>query len=206
MINHFIPLTRDQLLDNPTEQFRRWFHDAERSMGVELAESMCLSTIDAAGFPDGRIVLLKAFDDRGFVFYTNSHSAKGRSLAAVSKAALTFYWGTLNRQVRLQGMVGRVADEEADAYFRTRPRLSQIGAWASDQSDVLEDRILLDRRVEEYSDKFEGMDVTRPPHWTGYRVAPFKIEFWQAHPNRLHDRFVYRKDAQGEWDVVRLNP
>jgi pyridoxamine 5'-phosphate oxidase len=199
-------LSRGSLPLDPIDQFNRWFQEAVSAIGQEGAEALCLSTVDSTGFPEGRMVLLKKVDAQGFVFYTNMHSAKGHALNATPKAALTFYWGPLQRQVRVQGLVNRVPEDEADAYFKSRARLSQIGAWASEQTHNLESRALLDQRVEEWTKKFEGQDVPRPAHWTGLRVTPLKIEFWQGRPNRLHDRFLYRKVADNRWEITQLYP
>ena len=198
-------LTEADLNPDPIAQFDRWYDEARTASGLEAAEAACLSTIDPTGFPDGRMVLLKAFDVRGFVFYTNMHSVKGRSLAKVPKAALTFYWSAQERQVRLQGHITPVASAEADAYFKTRARLSQIGAWASDQSAPLPDRAALDRAIDALQKKYEGKEIPRPPHWSGYRLEPIKFEFWQARPNRLHDRFLYTRDGS-RWELQRLYP
>ena len=196
----------DHVLPDPVAQFALWFSEATACKAIEIPEAMCLSTVGAEGFPDGRMVLLKEFSPSGFVFYTNLGSQKGRALERVAKAALTFHWPALERQVRIQGTTQLVSPAEADAYFATRPRLSQIGAWASEQSAVLPKREILDQRVEEWSKKFAGQPVPRPPHWTGVRVEPIRLEFWQGRANRLHDRFLYRKDASGRWQVQRLFP
>jgi len=167
---------------------------------------MCLSTIDRDGFPDGRFVLLKGFDERGFVFYTNAESRKGLSLAECPRAALSFYWEPLQRQVRIQGVVEQVSGSEADEYFASRLRLSRIGAWASQQSRTLPERSVLLKRVREYQEKFRGKDIPRPPYWTGYRVLPLRVEFWQLRASRLHDRFLYERDAAGAWRITRIYP
>jgi pyridoxamine 5'-phosphate oxidase len=166
---------------------------------------MSLATIENGGQPSVRIVLLKAFDEQGFVFYTNYEGRKGRQLLAHPKAALCFYWPPLDTQVRIEGTVTKVADEEADAYFATRQRLSQIGAWASRQSETLETPTILDERVARYEKEFEGRPVARPPFWSGFRVRPERIEFWKGKPNRLHQRHLYTRDGDG-WKIETLYP
>jgi pyridoxamine 5'-phosphate oxidase len=200
------PLVREDLAADPLVQWDRWFEVARARSGAEMPEAGCLSTVDEAGYPDGRIVLLKARDATGFVFYTNLESAKGRSLAARPRASLTFFWEKLGRQVRIQGDVERVGDADADAYFATRPRGSQIGAWASEQSAVIASREALLARVAEIAALHEHATVPRPPHWSGLRILPRRIEFWQGMSDRLHDRFVYRRAAGGAWAVQRLAP
>lgn len=199
------PLVRSDLHDDPVEQFREWFADARDRSGQELPEAMCLSTVDGDGRPRGRVVLLKAVEETGFVFYTNLHSPKSRQLRDRPEAALTFYWERIARQVRIQGGVERVDDADADAYFRTRPRGSQVGAWASDQSAPLADRAELERRFAEEEARFRERDVPRPPHWGGLRVRPRIVEFWQGRPDRLHDRFRYTREGEG-WRIERLSP
>jgi len=198
-------VNRIPLLPDPIAQFARWFDEAKTCRSIEQANATCLSTIDPNGNPDGRMVLLKAFDARGFVFYTNMHSVKGRSLAAQPKAALTFFWEALKRQVRIQGAVTKVDDAEADAYWKTRPRIAQIGAWASLQSEVLDRNRTFIRRLSEFGLKFGTKPVPRPPHWTGFSVEPVKIEFWRARRGRLHERFLYTR-TDNRWNIQRLYP
>lgn len=190
---------------DPYEQFDKWFEEAKRCKTIVDATAMGLSTVDAKGWPDARMVLLKSHDERGFVFYTNLHSPKGKQLHDRPSAALTFYWDALQKQIRIQGKTEIVPDEEADAYWRTRPRLSQLGAWASDQSAVLSTRAILIKDVAKLALKYGMGPVPRPAHWTGVRVVPHKIEFWQGQPNRLHDRFLYTRQGDG-WQVQRLYP
>ncbi len=199
-------LVRGDLASDPVEQFARWFADAEAEPRIIFAEAVCLSTLGPDSTPEGRMVLLKHFDERGFVFYTNLESGKGRSLIAHPKAGMTFYWQPLGRQVRIRGTVEPVAPEEADAYFETRPRGSRIGAWASDQSRDLATRALLEDRLRTLEERFAAAAVPRPPHWSGFRVVADAIEFWQEGPSRLHDRFVYDRDAAGAWVRRRLYP
>lgn len=188
---------------DPFELFAAWFDDAKRNEPND-PNAMIVATVDEMGLPNLRTVLLKDYDRHGFVFYTNFESVKGRELAAHPKAALLFYWKSLGRQVRIRGPVSQVDDAEADAYFASRPRGSQVGAWASDQSRPAADRATLEARVATREAEFSGK-VPRPPHWSGLRVRPLSIEFWQAGEFRLHDRFVY--DLTGEVPTVqRLFP
>lgn len=179
---------------DPIALFREWLGEAERAEPVD-ANAMSLATADAEGRPDVRIVLLKAVDERGFSFFTNLESSKGRQLAGQPAAALAFHWKSLERQVRVRGPIERVAAAEADAYFATRPRLSQIGAWASRQSRPLAARAELEAAVARYEAEFADGPVERPPHWSGFRVLPLSIEFWHNRPFRLHDRIVFSRPA-----------
>jgi len=168
---------------------------------------MTLATVDADGLPNARMVLLKGADERGFVFYTNVESQKGAEMAAHPKAALVFHWKSLNRQVRLRGTVERVTDAEADAYFATRPKQAQIGAWASKQSSPLESRLAFETAVAKYAAKYALGTVPRPPQWTGYRIVPLRMEFWHDRPFRLHDRIEFTRDSlSASWNKTRLYP
>jgi pyridoxamine 5'-phosphate oxidase len=192
--------------DEPWRLFAAWFADAKRAE-PNNPDAMALATIDADGLPNARMVLLKGFDERGFVFYTNIGSVKGHELTEAPKAALTFYWKSLQRQVRARGQVAPVSAEEADAYFASRSRMAQIGAWASKQSTALESRMAFEKAVAVYTAKFGIGAVPRPPHWSGYRVAPREIEFWQERPFRLHDRVRFqRDDMRAPWIKTRLYP
>jgi pyridoxamine 5'-phosphate oxidase len=191
-------------LTDPIEVFKRWLAEAERSEPNE-ANAMALGTADEHGMPSVRIVLLRGVDQRGFVFYTNLRSKKGAELSINPRAALCFHWKSLNRQVRVEGLVELVSNEEADAYFAGRPRGSQIGAWASQQSEPLSARGELERRVREYETRYEGRAVPRPPHWSGYRVQAERIEFWQQGEFRLHERRAYTHDGTS-WSVELLYP
>lgn len=202
------PLTTDDFTDagEPFRLFAEWFADAEKSE-INDPNAMALATVDPEGLPDVRMVLLKHADADGFVFYTNTESAKGQELAATPKAALVMHWKSLHRQVRARGPVERVSDAEADAYFASRARLSQIGAWASRQSRPLEGRFALEAAVAATTAKYALGTVPRPPHWTGFRIKPVQIEFWHDRPFRLHDRIVFRRGAPGEnWSKTRLYP
>jgi pyridoxamine 5'-phosphate oxidase len=192
--------------DEPLRLFAAWFAEAQRAEPVN-PEAMTLATVDADGLPNARMVLLKGFDERGFVFYSNADSSKGHELAAAPKAALTFYWKSLQRQVRLRGAVEDVSHEEADAYFATRSRPAQIGAWASKQSAALESRLAFEKAIARSTAKFAIGTVPRPPFWVGYRVVPDEIEFWQERPFRLHDRISFkRSDNAAPWTKTRLDP
>jgi len=192
--------------DEPFRLFQTWFDEAVKSEPRD-PNAMSLATVDPDGMPDVRTVLLKGIDGRGFVFYTNTQSQKGQELAANPKAGLLFYWKSLNRQVRVRGPVERVTPEEADVYFATRPKGAQIGAWASQQSRPLESRLAFEKAVALYGAKYALGTVPRPPHWSGYRIVPLKIEFWHDRPFRLHDRVEFRRDAcGGAWTKIRMYP
>jgi pyridoxamine 5'-phosphate oxidase len=191
--------------NDPLVFFDRWFEVAREEGDDEMPEACCLATIDPDGYPDARMVLLKERDARGFVFHTNYHSVKGRSLEAVPRAALVFHWEKLHRQVRVQGDVERLSAAESDEYFATRARGSQIGAWASDQSKDMKSDDVLRARTREIEERFAGRPVTRPPHWGGLRIAPERIEFWHGRADRLHERTVYVRDGDG-WRASRLFP
>ncbi|MBW8881072.1 MAG: pyridoxamine 5'-phosphate oxidase [Asticcacaulis sp.] len=190
----------------PFTLFGQWLADARKSEPND-PNVMALSTVDSDGMPDVRMVLLKDFDADGFVFYTNTHSAKGQQLIESGKAALLFHWKSLRRQVRIRGEVTMVSEAEADAYFQTRARQSQIGAWASDQSRPLPDRFALEKRVADFALKFGLGRIERPAHWTGVRVAPLSLEFWRDRPFRLHDRVLFtRPETHGSWTRGKLFP
>jgi pyridoxamine 5'-phosphate oxidase len=189
---------------DPFELFAEWFKEASRSEPND-PNAMAVASVDADGMPDVRMVLLKDFDAHGFVFYTNFESAKGRQLVEQPKAALLFHWKTLRRQVRVRGPVSQVSDEEADAYWATRARSAQIGAWASAQSRPLPDRFALERKIAEAGLRFGLGKVPRPPQWSGFRVEPAAMEFWRDRPFRLHERLVFERVAGG-WSTLRLYP
>jgi pyridoxamine 5'-phosphate oxidase len=190
---------------DPVAQFRRWFDEA-LAAGLHEPNAMTLASATPDGRPSARVVLLKGFDERGFVFYTNYEGRKGRELEDNPHCALVFYWGELERQVRVEGRASRVSEEESDGYFGSRPRGSRLGAWASEQSRPVESRDALEERLRGLKAEYEGREVPRPPFWGGYRVEPETIEFWQGRENRLHDRLVYRRSEGGGWRRERLQP
>ena len=192
---------------DPIEQFRIWFEEIWRSGQQREPNAMTLATCTEVGTPSARIVLLKGYDADGFVFYTNYQSDKAKELEGNPVAALVFYWESLSRTVRIKGTVSRISRAETEAYFKTRPRGSQLGAWASPQSEVLESREALQRRFDEANQKYADRDVPTPPHWGGYRVTPTTIEFWQGQTSRLHDRLRYTRNAdKNTWTRQRLAP
>lgn len=203
--------TRGELLESavasdPIAQFRRWFDDALRTDTLE-PNAMSLATVDAAGQPSCRVVLLKGIEPEGFVFYTNYTSRKGADLLGNPRAALCLWWPPLERQVRIEGTVRRVSDEQSDAYFASRPRESQLGAVVSNQSDVIPDRAFLERELAALQQRYpDGAKIPRPEHWGGFLLTPSAVEFWQGRPARLHDRLRYTRRAAGDWQIERLAP
>jgi pyridoxamine 5'-phosphate oxidase len=196
-------LHRSTLADDPIEQFRDWYERAVRD--VPLADAMTLATVDANGAPDARMVLLKGFGPEAFRFFSNLTSAKAKQLEATPRAALVLYWRELDRQVRVRGPVERLPEAASDEYFASRPRDAQVGAWASPQSEPMPDRAALDARVEQIKEQFSGGEVPRPDFWGGYALRPEQIEFWQGQAARLHDRFLYTREADS-WRLERLAP
>jgi len=193
------------LRNDPLELFGEWMGEAEISEPSD-ANAAALATIDNLGMPNVRIVLLKGVDERGFLFYTNFNSTKGREVQKTPKAAVCFHWKSLGRQVRVRGKVEFVSDEEADVYFRTRHPQSRLGAWASDQSQPLDSRETLIKKVEKYREKYGEENIPRPPNWSGFRIMPQSIEFWRDGEFRLHDRVVFTPDGKGGWSGQRLYP
>lgn len=192
-------------MTNPFKRFHEWYETAKESES-DYPDAMSLATSSGDGVPHVRIVLLKAFDERGFTFYTNFESDKGRELKENPRAALCFHWKSLKRQVRIEGSVEVVSEAEADEYFSSRARISQLGAWASRQSRPMDSRFDLEKRVAEFTAKYLIGPVPRPEYWSGFRLKPTRIEFWEEKPFRLHDRIVYTLDTQGQWIETRLYP
>lgn len=191
--------------NDPFKRFGEWFAEAEKKI-ENLPNAMALATATADGRPSVRMVLLKGWDERGFVFYTNLESRKGHELGENARAALVLYWNPLNRQIRINGTVSPVSDQQADEYFATRPRDAQIGAWASKQSRAMESRFAFEKEIARYASKFSIGDVPRPPFWSGFRVVPEAIEFWEQRKFRLHKRELYERGEEGDWRVSRLYP
>ena len=198
-------LSEKDVKADPYDQFEKWWNDALKA-GIVEVNAMTLATASPDGLPSARVVLLKGFDHRGFVFYSNYNSYKGRQLVENPRACLVFLWKELERQVRITGLVEKLAPEESDEYFTQRPKESQIGAWASPQSEVIRSREWLENVEKEFDNKFKGKSIPRPPHWGGYRVRPVTIEFWQGRPSRLHDRIQYSLQDDGNWQIERLAP
>ncbi|MEH6308383.1 pyridoxamine 5'-phosphate oxidase [Olivibacter sp. CPCC 100613] len=199
-------LSEDQIDKDPIRQFEQWFEQALHSKVIEV-NAMTLATVDADGSPSARIVLLKDIENDAFVFYTNYNSQKAKEIAANPKVSLVFFWPDLQRQVRIKGTIEKVASTNSETYFHSRPAGSQLGAWASPQSDVIPNRDFLEQNLKEVSEKYKDQIVPKPPHWGGYKVIPFTMEFWQGRTNRLHDRILYSKDViSGNWITSRLAP
>lgn len=200
-------LVEDNLSENPLEQFQKWFDEAEETGGLEEANAMTVSTIGNDGFPKSRIVLLKSYDDDGFVFYTNYESEKGKALNSHPQVCISFFWPNTERQVIIKGVSEKVDSELSDEYFASRPKGSQLGALVSNQSSVIKNRKELEKQLKALEKEYEDKKVPRPENWGGYLVRPESIEFWQGRPNRLHDRFLFTKKRSGQdWKIERLAP
>lgn len=198
-------LTEKEVAANPIQQFTTWWNEALNAE-IEEVNAMTLATASADGVPSARIVLLKGYDERGFVFFTNYNSYKGKDLQENPRACLVFFWKELERQVRITGLVSKVSDAESDEYFNSRPEGSKIGAWASPQSSVIQSREWLEEKERKIRGQFNNSAIKRPSHWGGYRLQPITIEFWQGRPNRLHDRIQYTMEENGSWKIERLAP
>ena len=196
----------EDLKDNPIEQFRDWFLQAEECEGVDEANAMSIATIGLDGFPKSRVVLLKRYTDEGFIFYTNYESQKGKALLANPKISVSFFWPYLEQQIIIKGVAEKTSENTSDGYFDTRPRGSQIGAWVSKQSHVIDEHEDLELEVKKLEEQFEGKEIPRPAHWGGFLIRPIEIEFWQGRPNRLHDRVRYVLQEDFDWKKERLAP
>jgi len=199
-------LDMDQISDNPIQLFQTWFYEAKESDSIDEANAMSLTTLGLDGYPRARVVLLKDYSEEGFVFFTNYHSDKGKSLLKHPKVGLSFYWPVLERQIIIKGTAEQLSAERSDQYFHSRPRGSQLGAHVSPQSEEIRDRKFLEDRQTEYEKKYENTEIPRPQHWGGILVVPSEIEFWQGRPNRLHDRICYVLENGLEWKTKRLAP
>lgn len=199
----------NQIKSDPIKQFEEWYEDALKFEEITYPHAFTLSTISPRGYPEGRVVLMKEYSDKGFVFYTNTYSTKGKSLFLQPRAGASFYWDPLGRQVRIIGDVVKVSDQEADEYYASRSRESQIGAWASEQSQEISSRAELLSRIDDLKERFEGMKIPRPEYWSGYRIVPIKFEFWTFGNNRVHSRFCYEmsdKYSRRKWRRYLLQP
>jgi pyridoxamine 5'-phosphate oxidase len=199
-------LDMDQISDNPIQLFQTWFYEAKESDSIDEANAMSLTTLGLDGYPRARVVLLKDYSEEGFVFFTNYHSDKGKSLLKHPKVGLSFYWPVLERQIIIKGTAEQLSAERSDQYFHSRPRGSQLGAHVSPQSEEIRDRKFLEDRQAEYEKKYENTEIPRPQHWGGILVVPSEIEFWQGRPNRLHDRICYVLENGLDWKTKRLAP
>jgi pyridoxamine 5'-phosphate oxidase len=198
-------LEESEVAQDPIEQFERWWDQAINA-GIDEINAMTLATVSMTGAPSARMVLLKGYDENGFVFFTNYESRKGDELAKNPQVCLVFFWKELERQIRIEGIASKLSEGDSDAYFHSRPESSRIGAWVSPQSRIIAGREVLDEMQRETEEKFNGKQIPRPPHWGGYLVKPISIEFWQGRPSRLHDRLLYSIDESGIWKIERLAP
>lgn len=199
-------LLRADLDENPMQQFRKWFYEVEEAGGIDEANAMSVATVGQDGFPKTRVVLLKSYDENGFVFYTNYQSEKGKAILANPDVCLSFFWANIERQVIIKGRANKVAEAVSDNYFSSRPLGSQLGAMASDQSSVIPNREVLEEKLKMLEEKYKNSEPKRPENWGGIVVSPLSIEFWQGRPNRLHDRFLYTLTDEYDWKIERLAP
>lgn len=199
-------LSENSISSNPMELFQKWFYELEASETVEEPNAMGIATIGTDGFPKNRVVLLKKFTWEGFIFYTNYNSDKGKSIAENPHVCLSFFWHGVERQIIIKGMAEKIAENLSDGYFESRPDGSKLGAWASNQSDVVPSRTSLDESLKTFESKFKNKEIPRPKHWGGYIVKPASIEFWQGRPNRMHDRILYTLQDNFDWKIERLAP
>ena len=192
--------------ENPLELFQKWFLNADASNTVEETNAVSLSTIGKDGYPKSRIVLLKKYNEEGFIFYTNYNSEKGKAIQENNQVCLSFFWPSLEQQIIIKGKAEKLSQKSSDGYFESRPTGSKLGAWASNQSTVVKSRDILENNLKKFEEKFKGKEITRPPHWGGFVVKPISIEFWQGRPNRMHDRILYRLKEDLSWEIERLEP
>ncbi len=200
------PLLKNTIPENPMELFQKWFYEADEFDGIEEANIMDIATIGLDGYPKGRIVLLKRFTWEGFIFYTNYNSEKGKAIAQNPNVCVTFFWHSLEHQIIIKGKAEKIAENLSDGYFETRPEGSKLGAWASDQSEVIKSREALDNKLISFEHKFQKKEIPRPKYWGGYIIKPISMEFWQGRPNRMHDRIRYTLQDNYEWKIERLEP
>ena len=199
-------LLEEEIPQDPFELFHTWIRETEANKEVEEINTMTVSTVGLDGFPKSRVVLLKEYDNEGFLFYTNYNSEKGKAIAKNPKVCLSFFWPTSERQVIVKGEASKTSEEDSVAYFHSRPRGSQLGAWASEQSSVIPSREFLEKKLELLEKQYQDKEIPKPPFWGGYRVYPSQFEFWQGRPNRLHDRIYFSKDTENNWKIDRLSP
>ena len=192
--------------ENPLELFQKWFLNADASNTVEETNAVSLSTIGKDGYPKSRIVLLKKYNEEGFIFYTNYNSEKGKAIQENNQVCLSFFWPSLEQQIIIKGKAEKLSQKSSDGYFESRPTGSKLGAWASNQSTVVKSRDILENNLKKFEEKFKGKEITRPPHWGGFVVKPKAIEFWQGRPNRMHDRILYSLKEDLSWEIERLEP